>query len=551
MQNLYSHIQTHANNTPNKTAIIFKDVSVSYEQFDKFTQKVRAWINEQSIEKGRIGLIFLPQTPQAIMWFFGLMSAGIIPSFMPLPSHKQDVKKYWESHQQLIELTNPSLIITTDEWLSSFNKITEKIECTVYDNNVLSSYISNETVHDTTYQVAFLQHSSGTTGLKKGVALSHEAVMDQIESYSTSLSATSEDVIVSWLPIYHDMGLIACTIMPLILGQTIILLDPFEWVSKPISLLQAITEYRGTLVWLPNFSFEHLRRTVKTKKFEGLDLSTVRAFVNCSEPCKAETFDRFFEHFQDIGVTQEKLQVCYAMAETVYAVTQTEVGKVVNKIWVDEQALLENRVLLTSRGNGSQLLSCGKVIEGCQVKILNPNSSELVSSDCVGEIVISGKFLFDGYYHRPEKTKEVFDGSCYRTRDLGFTHDGELYVLGRRDDLIISNGRNYFAHEIERIVNDLPNIKPGRNIALGVYSEQIGSNEIYLVQERTKEELTDEKLNKQLIKVMRQAVQDEIGLLLRDVILVEPSWLHKSSSGKISRELNKSKLLEFLNKDKL
>ena len=239
------------------------------------------------------------------------------------------------------------------------------------------------------------------------------------------------------------------------------------------------------------------------------------------------------------------------MAETVYAVTQTEVGKVVNKIWVDEQALLENRVLLTNFGFGSQLLSCGKVIKGCQVKILNPDSSELVSSDCVGEIVISGKFLFDGYYHRPEKTKEVFDGLCYRTRDLGFIHDGELYVLGRRDDLIISNGRNYFAHEIERIINDLPNIKPGRNIALGVYSEQIGSNEIYLVQERTKEELPDEKLDKQLIKVIRQTVQDEIGLLLRDVILVEPSWLHKSSSGKISRELNKSKLLEFLNKDKL
>ena len=549
MQNLYSHIQNHANNSPNKAAIVFKDVSISYEQFDKFAQKVRAWTNQQNIEKGRIGLIFLPQTPQAIMWFFGLMSAGIIPSFMPLPSHKQDAKKYWESHQQLIELTNPSLVITTDEWLSSFAKITENIECTVYNNDVLSSYVTNETVNDTTCQVAFLQHSSGTTGLKKGVALSHEAVIDQIESYSASLYATSDDVIVSWLPIYHDMGLIACTIMPLIMGQTIVLLDPFEWVSKPITLLQAITKYGGTLVWLPNFSFEHLRRTIKPSKFGSLDLSTVRAFINCSEPCKAETFDRFFKHFQDIGVTQEKLQVCYAMAETVYAVTQTEVGSIVSKIWVDEQALLENRVVLTSSGDGSQLLSCGKVIAGCKVKILSPESSELISSDHVGEIVISGKFLFDGYYHRPEKTKEVFDGSCYRTRDLGFLHDGELYVLGRRDDLIISNGRNYFAHEIERIVNDLPNIKPGRNIALGVYNEQIGSNEIYLVQERIKDESIDEKFDKQLIKIIRQTVQDEIGLLLRDVVLVDTAWLHKSSSGKISRELNKSKLLKILNKD--
>lgn len=551
MQNLYSYMQTHANSSPNKPAIVFKDATISYEQFDKFTQKVRAWINQQNIEKGRIGLIFLPQTPQAIMWFFGLMSAGIIPSFMPLPSHKQDAKKYWESHQQLIELTNPSLVITTDEWRSSFDKITEKIECTVYNNDVLSSYISNETVNDTTYQVAFLQHSSGTTGLKKGVALSHEAVMDQIESYSTSLSATADDVIVSWLPIYHDMGLIACTIMPLVLGQTIVLLDPFEWVSKPISLLKSITEHKGTLVWLPNFSFEHLRRTVKPKKFDDLDMSSVRAFINCSEPCKAETFDRFAEHFKLIGVTQQQLQVCYAMAETVYAVTQTTVDEVANRLWVDEVALLDNIVKPTATGIGTQLLSCGKVIEGCQVKILDPDSSELVNSNCVGEIVISGKFLFDGYYHRPEKTKEVFDGLCYRTRDLGFIHDGELYVLGRRDDLIISNGRNYFAHEIERIVNDLPNIKPGRNIALGIYNEQIGSNEIYLVQERVKDESTDENFDKQLTKTIRQTVQDEIGLLLRDVFLVDAAWLHKSSSGKISRELNKIKLLEFLDKDKL
>lgn len=549
MDNLVSRLSNNVTNHPDKTAIIFKDEIISYHEVNVFSEKVKCWVERSNIEKGRIGLIFLPQTPQAILWFFGLMSAGIIPSFMPLPSHKQDTKKYWESHQQLIELTNPSLVITTDEWLSSFDEIIEKTECTVYNNDVLSSYVSNETVNDTTYQVAFLQHSSGTTGLKKGVALSHEAVMDQIESYSASLSATSEDVIVSWLPIYHDMGLIACTIMPLIMGQTIVLLDPFEWVSKPISLLQAITKYRGTLVWLPNFSFEHLRRTIKPSKFESLDLSTVRAFINCSEPCKAETFDRFFKHFQDIGVTQEKLQVCYAMAETVYAVTQTEVGKVVNKIWVDEQALLENRVVLTNFGDGSQLLSCGKVIAGCQVKILSPDSSELISSDHVGEIVISGKFLFDGYYHRPEKTKEVFDGSCYRTRDLGFIHDGELYVLGRRDDLIISNGRNYFAHEIESIVNYLPNIKPGRNVALGVYNEQIGSNEIYLVQERIKDESTDENFDKQLIKIIRQTVQDEIGLLLRDVVLVETAWLHKSSSGKISRELNKSKLLKILNKD--
>lgn len=548
MNNLYHYLKIHADISSDKPAIVFKDTSISYKQFNNFTQKVRNWVDEQGIQKGRIGFIFLPQTPQAIMWFFGLMSAGIVPSLMPLPSHKQDEKKYWDSHQQLIELTNPSLVITTAEWLSAFEDITENIECTVHNSELLSSYTSNESVEDTKGEIAFLQHSSGTTGLKKGVALSHTAVIEQIESYSKSLSATSDDIIVSWLPIYHDMGLIACTIMPLVLGQTIVLLDPFEWVSKPIILLQAITDYKATLVWLPNFGFEHLRRTIKPKKFDGLDLSSIKAFINCSEPCKAETFDRFTDHFKEIGVTPEKLQVCYAMAETVYAVTQTEMDKVASKIWVDDQALLENKVQLTAAKSGVQLLSCGKVIDGCQVTILHPDSTDPAGLDQVGEIVISGSFLFDGYYHRPKKTEEVFDGILYRTRDLGFIHEDELYVLGRKDDLIISNGRNYFAHEIEQHVNSLPNIKAGRNVALGIYNDQIGSNEVYLVQERSPNHSVDDKLEKELIKVIRQTVQDNMGLLLRDVILVEPSWLHKSSSGKISRNLNKDKLLHFLNK---
>ena len=548
MDDLYYNIQLHANGSPNKPAIVFKDTSVSYGQLDEFTHKVRSWVEEQSIEKGRIGFIFLPQTPEAIMWFFGLMSADVIPSFMPLPSHKQDEDKYWQSHQQLIELTDPSLIITTAEWLSAFEDVTVNIECAVYSSEIISSYTSNESTESTRNEIAFLQHSSGTTGLKKGVALSHRAVIEQIESYSSALSTTSEDTIISWLPIYHDMGLIACTIMPLILGQTIVLLDPFEWVSKPITLLQAITKHKGTLVWLPNFSFEHLRRTVKSRKFEGLDVSSVRAFINCSEPCKAETFDNFTEHFEDIGVTQQQLQVCYAMAETVYAVTQTTVGEKVKRLWVDDQALLDNKVQQTEANIGTQLLSCGAVIDECQIDILDPDTDQLVQKHQVGEVVISGKFLFDGYYHRPEKTVEVFDGYSYRTRDLGFIHENELYVLGRKDDLIISNGRNYFAHEIEQHVNALSDIKPGRNVALGIYNDQIGSNEIYLVQERSQNQFIDELMEKSLIKKIRQTVQENMGLLLRDVIIVEAGWLHKSSSGKISRELNKNKLLQFLYK---
>lgn len=546
MENLYQYINLHAENIPNKSAIVFKDNEITYRQLDSFTSKVRCWVKDKDIKEGQIGFIFLPQTPSAILWFFGLMSAGIIPSFMPLPSAKQDDKKYWDSHKQLLKLTNPSVIITTEEWLDEFNLASEGINCEVYNEYILSSYVQTTETQSTLSDIAFLQHSSGTTGLKKGVALTHKAVINQIESYSKAIESTSEDVVVSWLPMYHDMGLIACTIMPLIMGQTIVLLDPFEWVGKPITLFQAITRYKGTLVWLPNFSFDHLRRTISSRKFEGLNVSSIRAFINCSEPCKAVTFDRFTEHFDSIGVTDEQLQVCYAMAETVYAATQTILYNKVNRLWVDDKELLNNVVKITSDGVGTELLSCGKALKGCDITILNPNSNEAVGDAQIGEVVISGEFLFDGYYNRPNKTQDVYDGTTYRTRDLGFIHNNELYVLGRKDDLIICNGRNYFAHEIEKIINQLPQIKPGRNVALGIYNEQIGSNEIYLVQERSSNDSISIELDKQLIKLIRQAVFEEMGLMLRDVIIVNPAWLHKSSSGKISRNLNKIKLLKFL-----
>lgn len=548
MSSLSLKIIENATKHPDKPAIIFDNTTFTYEQVNDFSSKVRNWVNIEEINVNQVAFIFLPQCPEAVLWFFGLMSAGLIPSLMPLPSIKQEKEKYWNSHQELIELTKPSLIITTSDWTILFEEITSLLDCKVFSIDVLEDMKDLQEAPVIHNDIAFLQHSSGTTGLKKGVALSHNAVAKQLQSYSDALTSTAEDVIVSWLPMYHDMGLIACTIMPLIKGQTIVMLDPFSWVSKPITLFQAIHKYRGTLVWLPNFSFEHLCRTISKNKFDDLDVSSVRAFINCSEPCKANTFDRFQEHFADIGVTASQLQVCYAMAETVYAVTQTKLGEAVKRLWVDGDKLITNKVDISEDGIGTALLSCGHTIQGCNVTISDTETHETVPEGSIGEIVISGDFLFSGYYRRQEKTNEVFNGQQYFTRDLGFVLDGHIYILGRKDDLIICNGRNYFAHEIEQYVNTLKGIKPGRNIAVGVYNDKIGSNEIYLIQENSLDESLEQADNKALVKMIRQAVQDYTGLLLRDVMLVEPSWLQKSSSGKISRHLNKDKLLNILKK---
>lgn len=248
--------------------------------------------------------------------------------------------------------------------------------------------------------VAFIQHSSGTTGLKKGVQLSYGAVAAQISSYAEKLVLADSSCIASWLPLYHDMGLIACFILPLTLGVPVVSLDAFEWVTRPALLFEAIEEHRCTHVWLPNFAFHHLCRTVDPA--HGYALGGVQAFIDCSEPCKAETFDLFVETFGSCGVTREQLQCCYAMAETVFAVTQTTLG----------QRVQEYQAGKPSR----RVLSCGKIISGLDVKIVDRQDVALAPGE-VGEIAVRGSFLFTGYFKNED---ERLSGGWYRTGDTGF-----------------------------------------------------------------------------------------------------------------------------------
>ena len=187
--------------------------------------------------------------------------------------------------------------------------------------------------------IVLLQHSSGTTGLQKGVALSHQAVHNQLESYRQALHMDENDVIVSWLPLYHDMGLIACFLLPILLGVPLVLLSPFDWVRAPYRLMQAVTKYKGTLTWLPNFAYNFCAQKVRERDLEGVDLSTWRAVSNCSEPMRYESQHAFYETFKPYGLNQEALCTCYAMAENVFAVTQGGVDAPVTIDAIDREAL--------------------------------------------------------------------------------------------------------------------------------------------------------------------------------------------------------------------
>lgn len=548
MNGVVDHITAWGASQPEKTALDFYGEVWSYARLGDAIGGWAARFAHIDIKAGDVVLVFLPQGPEGIAVYFGLMRIGAVPSFMPLPSAKQDHRHYWESHRALLELIQPAAVVTAVEHraemqAAGFGPLVPHLAAIdeAWPENLPAAH-----AQASEERTALLQHSSGTTALKKGVALSHGAILRQVSAYAQAISATSDDVVVSWLPVYHDMGLVACTLMPLILGQKIVLLDPFRWVSEPKSFLTAITEHRGTLAWTPNFTFELLAKAVRYEP-GSLDLSSMRAFIDCSEPCKPTSFDRFLAKFEAAGVRASQLQVCYAMAETVFAVTQTDISSPVKRIKLDAGLLASQKKVVepSSPDAGQEMLSVGLPVRGMDVQIVDEQGTPLEEGQ-VGEIQLASEFLFDGYFNRPEITQAKFRGDRYRTSDLGFFWQGELFVLGRIDDLVIVHGRNYFSHEIEAVVNFIPGLKPGRNVAVGVFNDTMGSDEAVVIAESESLPPTGPQAL-EVKRAVKHEVAEAMGLELRDVRIVPLGWLVKTTSGKISRSLNRDKYLaEFV-----
>lgn len=497
-------------------------------------------LRQRNVTPGSVVVILLPHSPDLLYSFLGAMLAGAVPTFMPPPSSKQDPAHYWASHGRLFARLEPGAVLTDAANLAAIRGNLPEMEVPLLDQTdaqgMSAEFFSPEAnPHD----IAFLQHSSGTTGLKKGVALSHRAVLRQIASYRAALDLRADDRIVSWLPLYHDMGLIACFLLPLVTGTPVVMLDPFEWVVNPRLLFDAIKRHRGTLCWQPNFAFHHLCRTVRPAT--DLDVSSMRAWIDCSEPCRAESLQLFARTFAAAGVNAGQLQVCYAMAETVFAVTQTPLGGAPHVLRVDPEILRTDRRAheVSADSAHQKIISTGPVVAGLNVRIVD-EAGAVLADDVVGIIAIAGDFLFDGYYRLPDETSRKLRDGWYHTGDLGFLHAGELYVTGRAHDLIIIHGRNCYAHELEFLVNQVPGVHPGRNVAVGWFRPEIGSEELVIIAEVRAGSPPDLS---GLAQTIKQAVLGETGLLVHDVHLVGPGWLVKTTSGKLSRGENLNKYL--------
>lgn len=497
-------------------------------------------LTQDGVEPGETVIISQPLAPDLLAGFLGSILAGAVPAIMPYPNAKQRDELFWTSHAALYRSIAPARFILSEPIATLYTEYLPQSAGRI----ILSSEVDGETTCDIASldpkQTAFLQHSSGTTSLKKGVKLSHEAVIRHVRDYAATIGFNRESRVISWLPLYHDMGLISSFIMPLVHGATVVAIDNFEWVARPMLMLKAVEEFRCNFGWMPNFGFAHLTRSCPAP--QSHDLSSLKALINCSEPCRPDTQALFASHFESARLEQETVRVCYAMAETVFAVTQSRAGEPARSILVSAEAMGRN-IAVPAVGEEAVLAfaSCGVPLSGTEVTIVDETRAPLPDGT-VGEIAISAPTLFDGYNGRDDLTAACLQDGRYHSNDLGFILDGELYVTGRRDDLILAYGRNLMAHEMEAIINQVAGVRPGRCVVFGIASEELGTNEIAVMVEL--EPGADEPAVK---KAIRLALEAGASIAPRHILVVEPGELLKTTSGKIGRAANKAAFLKQLN----
>jgi len=489
-----------------------------------------AHFRARDLARGSVLAIILTHGPELYGAFLGALMAGLVPTLMPFPTPKQDRQRYWQSHAELFRRSEIRAVLTYRELDEEIRRHLD-LDCLSLTDDV-DPRRRDEAVRFN--ELAVLQHSSGTTALKKGVMLTHKAILTQIDSYARFIGLTRQSRIVSWLPLYHDMGFVACFLAPMILGCEISHLDAFLWSARPTMLLDEIVAFGGEFIWLPNFAFNHIINNIRPT--QSWDLSSVRAFINCSEPCKPASFERFAAQPQLHGLKASALQVCYAMAENVFAVTQTRMNETPRVLSITNASLREGgRAMLAEDGDSSavRFLSCGRPISGVAVEI-----AEGAEPAAIGEILISGTSLYSGYYRRPEATAERLNNGWHRTGDIGFLWDGELYVAGRVDDLLNIRGKNIYAHEVEDAINALRIAIPGRVVAFSVPNDALGTHDLVVLCETP-----GGALEGGAKKQMREAVNAAFGVSLSRLGGVVPGTLIKTTSGKLSRNGNRDLFL--------
>jgi len=523
--------------------------TTTFREFTRWAYLQAAYFREQGLQPNETVILIMPQGVALMTAFVGAILLGAVPAILAYPTFKVEPSKYRFGLSGVSANLKAKLLVVDASFpqdLLEYIRVGDlcKLVCAVASPDPAAEVGFAPRAYDPR-QLAFIQHSAGTTGLQKGVALSHAAVLRQLGHLTAALEITTGDRIYSWLPLYHDMGLIACFMLPMVSHLHVVMQSPTDWVMRPASMLRLISEHRCTIAWVPNFTLQFLARRVDVEDRKEFDLRSLRALINCSEPVRAASMDEFKAAFSACGLRPEALQSSYAMAENVFAVTQSATNRsgMPRRVWVESQAYYRDHVAVPVAENSSGslcLVSSGECIPGNEVRVVSEDGCDLPHGR-VGEILIRSDSMLEGYYNRPDLTSEALRDGWYWSGDLGFCLHEDLYVTGRKKDLIIVGGKNIYPQDIEEIVSSHPAIQDGRALACGVFDPELGTESIVVVAEVKDENQLQDPLPVE--QAICNAIVAELGVAARGVYLKPPRWIVKSTAGKAARSTTREKLL--------
>lgn len=510
--------------------------ALTYGELDRRARAVAARLTAFGAA-GRPVLLLYPPGIDYIVGFFACLYACAIavPAYPPRPNRSAD------RLASIVRDASPALALTTSRTLertqSRLHEIAPDLRCIASDGMADEEFTPAGAGPDTT---AFLQYTSGSTSDPKGVVISHGNLMHNIALMKRCFGLTEHDVVTSWLPPYHDMGLIGNLLFPLYAGAPVTLMAPAAFLQRPLRWLATMSRERATSSAAPNFAFDLCVRSITPEQRAALDLSAWRIACCGSEPVRAETLQRFAEAFAPCGFRADAFAPSYGLAEGTLLVAGHSPAAPPTIASFDVRALEDNRVALEQRAvPGRALVGCGAAPPGVRLAIVDPDSKRTCPPDRIGEIWTSSPSVGHGYYRRESggtfaARLDGDDGAYLRTGDLGFVHGGELYVTGRIKELIVLRGRNLHPQDLERTAQAAHGaLAMGSAAAFAVAGE--GEERLVVVHEVQRHTApADAAL---VLRAMRAALAERHDVEPLAIVLVKPLGVPKTSSGKIQRRV--------------
>ncbi|MBP7735258.1 MAG: fatty acyl-AMP ligase [Spirochaetes bacterium] len=528
-----------------------KETRVSASEVLEKAGSVAQYLMARGLKQNDKVVIMLPTGRNFAYVYFGIIIAGGVPVPVSQPAGTSNIGKYLDNLTHIIHDCEARYFITYDKIkliAGSLMNISNLVNGFLFDDEIFANPVSKEEYKKFPVvkpnDLALIQYTSGTTGKPKGVMLSHRNLLHNIHGIGVASAMTDNDVGISWLPMYHDMGLIGGFLSTMYWNIPLVLMAPEAFIFRPIWWLENISKYRVTMGVAPNFGYHYCVTRIEDKDVHKLDLGSWRLALNGAEPVDRVTLNKFLEKFKPCGLREDIFLPVYGMAEDSLAATFPSLDRTTVARRFMRSKLEEDDRAVDSNSQNSQeyidLVSVGYPLVGQEIRIVDDHGKILHERE-VGEICVKSPSLMSGFYKNPKATKEAVRDGWLHSGDMGFVLDGMLFISGRKKEMIIKRGKNIYPYDIERIASTVKGIRKGCCAAFDVHNEEQGTEDLVLVCETT---VKDKKELERLRQEVHSEILAKLGIAPDDIRLVPRESIPKTTSGKTQRFLCKKIYLE-------